>query len=133
MRLQLDTNVGAVDQQQYVVFCVEYRSEGDIPKEFLRGAGALRIFIEFATSIADAEQPIGYYSCLISYSSKIVSEWADHEVRVTLAKERWTSGHGSAIVKRDSYNNCYFVTPSIRAAKSSKRGSVYAITVCKSS
>ncbi|HLX41085.1 MAG TPA: toll/interleukin-1 receptor domain-containing protein [Ktedonobacteraceae bacterium] len=44
------------------------RSEGDIPKVFLRGAGLSDTFIEYARSLA--QHPIEYYTCFISYSSQ---------------------------------------------------------------
>ena len=44
------------------------RSQGKIPEVFLRGAGVADIFIDYVASLA--EQPIQFYSCFISYSSK---------------------------------------------------------------
>ncbi len=44
------------------------RSEGDIPEVFLRGAGLSDAFITYARSLA--QNPIEYYTCFISYSSK---------------------------------------------------------------
>ena len=44
------------------------KSEGDIPKSFLRGAGLDDIFISYVLSLA--RKPIQYYTCFISYSSK---------------------------------------------------------------
>jgi hypothetical protein len=44
------------------------RSNGKIPKSFLRGAGVPDIFIKYAASLAG--QPLEFYSCFISYSSK---------------------------------------------------------------
>jgi uncharacterized protein YjbI with pentapeptide repeats len=44
------------------------RSQGNIPESFLRGAGVPNSFITYARSLVG--QPINYYSCFISYSSK---------------------------------------------------------------
>jgi uncharacterized protein YjbI with pentapeptide repeats len=44
-----------------------YRSGGDIPKIFLRGAGVPASFITYARS--QVGKAIDYYSCFISYSS----------------------------------------------------------------
>jgi hypothetical protein len=43
-----------------------YRSKGQIPREFLIGAGVPDKFIEYAASLIN--QPIQLYSCFISYS-----------------------------------------------------------------
>ena len=45
-----------------------YRSKGKIPEKFLRGCGVPDDFIVFAKSLA--VNPIEYYSCFISYSTK---------------------------------------------------------------
>jgi len=45
-----------------------YRSKGDIPASFLRGAGVPDSFIEYMHSLVG--NPIEYFSCFISYSSK---------------------------------------------------------------
>lgn len=47
-----------------------YRSEGDIPETFMRGCGVPDEFITYARSLATAQNPIKFYSCFISYSSK---------------------------------------------------------------
>src|SRR5206468_4404800 len=44
------------------------RSEGDIPETFLRQAGLSDTFITYVRSLA--QNPIEYYTCFISYSSK---------------------------------------------------------------
>ncbi len=44
-----------------------YRSKGDIPEAFLRGAGVPDSFIDYMRSLVG--KPIDYYSCFISYSS----------------------------------------------------------------
>jgi len=45
-----------------------YRSQGDIPEIFLRGAGVPASFIEYMRSLV--VKPIDYYTCFISYSSR---------------------------------------------------------------
>jgi hypothetical protein len=45
-----------------------YKSGGNIPESFLRGAGVPEIFIEYMRSLVG--KPIEYYTCFISYSSK---------------------------------------------------------------
>jgi len=45
-----------------------YRSKGNIPESFLRGCGVPETFITFAKSLV--VNPIEFYSCFISYSSK---------------------------------------------------------------
>lgn len=45
-----------------------YRSQGKIPDRFLRGAGVPDNFITYARSLTN--EPIDFYSCFISYSSK---------------------------------------------------------------
>jgi hypothetical protein len=45
-----------------------YRSHGNIPEVFLKGAGLDDTFITYIRSLAG--KPIDYYSCFISYSSK---------------------------------------------------------------
>lgn len=47
-----------------------YRSKGDIPGAFLRGAGVPEPFIVHMKSLVAAMSPIEFYSCFISYSSK---------------------------------------------------------------
>jgi hypothetical protein len=47
-----------------------YRSGGNIPHEFLRGAGVPEPFIVHMKSLVAAMSPIEFYSCFISYSSK---------------------------------------------------------------
>jgi TIR domain/Pentapeptide repeats (8 copies) len=45
-----------------------YRSRGDIPEQFLRGAGVPEPFIAQVKSLVAAMSPIEFYSCFISYS-----------------------------------------------------------------
>lgn len=47
-----------------------YRSEGKIPEIFLRGCGVPESFIVQIPALVAAGQPIQFYSCFISYSSK---------------------------------------------------------------
>jgi hypothetical protein len=48
-----------------------YRSNGNIPETFLKGAGVDDAFISYIRSLVG--KPIKYYSCFISYSSKDVA------------------------------------------------------------
>jgi hypothetical protein len=45
-----------------------YRSHGEIPVDFMRGAGVTDTFIEYMSSLI--VKPIRYYTCFISYSSR---------------------------------------------------------------
>lgn len=47
-----------------------YRSKGDLPEIFLRGAGVPEPFIANMKALIAAMSPIEFYSCFISYSSK---------------------------------------------------------------
>jgi hypothetical protein len=47
-----------------------YKSNGKIPEAFLRGCGVPEPHIEYLPSLLGAMQPIQFYSCFISYSSK---------------------------------------------------------------
>lgn len=47
-----------------------YQSKGRIPEAFLRGCGVLESLIVQMPSLVAAVQPIQFYSCFISYSSK---------------------------------------------------------------
>jgi hypothetical protein len=53
-----------------------YRSNGNIPESFLRGCGVPDEMIVNAHALATARNPIQFYSCFISYSSKD-QEFAD--------------------------------------------------------
>ena len=53
-----------------------YRSKGNIPEAFLRGCGVPDELIVNARALATARNPIRFYSCFISYSSKD-QEFAD--------------------------------------------------------
>jgi hypothetical protein len=47
-----------------------YKSRGNIPEKFLRGCGVPEDFIVQIPALVAAIQPIQFYSCFISYSSK---------------------------------------------------------------
>jgi hypothetical protein len=47
-----------------------FRSHGKIPESFLRGCGVPQNLIEYLPSLLGAMQPIQFYSCFISHSSK---------------------------------------------------------------
>jgi uncharacterized protein YjbI with pentapeptide repeats len=47
-----------------------YKSRGNIPEAFLRGCGVPDSFIEYIPSLIGAIQPIQFYSCFISYSTR---------------------------------------------------------------
>jgi uncharacterized protein YjbI with pentapeptide repeats len=47
-----------------------YRSEGEIPESFLLGCGVPYSFIAQIPALVGALQPIQFYSCFISYSTK---------------------------------------------------------------
>lgn len=47
-----------------------YKSNGNIPETFLRGAGIPETFIAQIPSLVRATQPLQFYSCFISYSTK---------------------------------------------------------------
>jgi uncharacterized protein YjbI with pentapeptide repeats len=54
--------------QSYISIDTIYRSNGNIPELFLRGAGVPESFLMFARSLTNAA--FEYHSCFISYSSK---------------------------------------------------------------
>lgn len=69
-----------------------YRSQGQIPDVFLQGAGVPETFITYAHSLVI--QPIDYYTCFISYSSKddafakrLHADLQSHNVRCWFAPE----------------------------------------------
>src|SRR5205085_3432527 len=47
-----------------------YKSRGNIPEKFLRGCGVPESFIAQIPALVAAIEPIQFYSCFISYSSK---------------------------------------------------------------
>jgi hypothetical protein len=54
----------------YISIDTLYRSGGNIPESFLRGCGMPDHFITFIPSLIGALEPIQFYSCFISYSTK---------------------------------------------------------------
>src|SRR5205807_6700214 len=69
-----------------------YRSQGNIPEAFLKGAGVDDTFITYIRSLVG--KPIDYYSCFISYSSKddafarrLHADLQSHNVRCWFAPE----------------------------------------------
>lgn len=69
-----------------------YRSHGNIPEVFLRGAGVPEDFITYIKSLVG--QPFQYYSCFISYSSRdealaqrLHADFQDKGVRCWFAPE----------------------------------------------
>jgi len=69
-------------------------SKGKIPEPFLRGCGVPEPFIENLPSIMGAMQPIQFYSCFISYSTKnqdfaerLHSKMRDKRLRVWLSSK----------------------------------------------
>jgi len=82
----------------YISIDTIYRSEGQIPEDFLRGAGVPDTFIEYMRSLV--LKPLDAYTCSISYSSKdeafatLLSADLHHEkVRCWLAPEQMKSGN----------------------------------------
>lgn len=53
-----------------ISFSTIYKSEGKIPEVFLRGCGLPESLINLIPSLVTATQPIQFYSCFISYSTK---------------------------------------------------------------
>lgn len=47
-----------------------YRSHGNIPEAFLKGAGVQESFLTNMRALIESMSPIDFYSCFISYSSK---------------------------------------------------------------
>jgi hypothetical protein len=58
------------DYPSYIGVDTLYRSKGKIPESFLRGCGMPDALIEYLPSLLGAMQPIQFYSCFISYSTK---------------------------------------------------------------
>jgi uncharacterized protein YjbI with pentapeptide repeats len=76
-----------------------YKSNGKIPVVFLRGCGVPEDFITFIPSILGALEPIQFYSCFISYSTKdeefarrLYSRMRDEKLRVWFAPEDMKGG-----------------------------------------
>jgi uncharacterized protein YjbI with pentapeptide repeats len=76
-----------------------YISGGKIPEAFLRGCGVPDSLIEYIPTLIGAMEPIQFYSCFISYSTKdedfaqrLYSRMRDHHLRVWFAPEDIQSG-----------------------------------------
>jgi uncharacterized protein YjbI with pentapeptide repeats len=76
------------------------RSEGKIPESFLRGCGVPESFIEYLPALIGAMEPIQFYSCFISYSTKdegfakrLHSRMRDNNLRVWFANEDLKGGY----------------------------------------
>lgn len=74
--------------------CIDtiYRSNGNIPEAYLKGAGVDDTFITYIRSLA--RKAIEYYSCFISYSSKddvfakrLYADLQSHNIRCWFAPE----------------------------------------------
>ncbi|MDQ1559372.1 MAG: hypothetical protein QOD32_2432 [Pyrinomonadaceae bacterium] len=50
-----------------------YLSKGNISETFLRGCGVQESLITYMRSLVEAEQPVKFYSCFISYSHEDIS------------------------------------------------------------
>ena len=69
-----------------------YRSQGNIPATFLRGAGVPDSLIEYLRSLTG--KPLDFYSCFISYSAK------DHEFAEQLYADLQSKGVRSLVSPR---------------------------------
>jgi hypothetical protein len=76
-----------------------FRSGGKIPDAFLRGCGVPEYLIENQKAIVGSIEPIQFYSCFISYSTKdddfakrLHSRMRDEKLRVWFAPEDMQSG-----------------------------------------
>jgi hypothetical protein len=76
-----------------------YYSGGKIPESFLRGCGVPESWLEYLPSLLGAMQPIQFYSCFISYSTKdeafakrLHSKMREHNLRVWFANEDLKGG-----------------------------------------
>ncbi len=77
-----------------------FRSGGKIPESFLRGCGIPDSLIEYLPSLLGAMEPIQFYSCFISHSTKdeefakrLHSKMRDNNLRVWFANEDLKGGH----------------------------------------
>ena len=85
-----------------------YRSQGKIPEAFLRGAGVPDSFLEYMRSLVG--NPIDYYSCFISYSSKdqafaerLYADLQSKGVRCWYAPEDMDIGDKFALVLKNPF------------------------------
>jgi len=76
------------------------KSKGKISEAFLRGCGVPNSLIEYLPSLLGAMEPIQFYSCFISYSTKdeafakrIHSKMRDNNLRVWFANEDLKGGY----------------------------------------
>lgn len=76
-----------------------YKSAGQIPEVFLRGCGVPDSLIEYLPSLIGATQPIQFYSCFISHSTKdeafakrLHSRMQQEHLRVWYAPEELKGG-----------------------------------------
>jgi len=74
-------------------------SKGKIPESFLRGCGVPDVLIQYLPSLIGATEPIQFYSCFISHSSKdeefctrLHSRMRDEKLRVWYAPEHMKAG-----------------------------------------
>jgi TIR domain/Pentapeptide repeats (8 copies) len=74
-------------------------SEGNIPEAFLRGCGVPDALIEYLPALLSSMQPIQFYSCFISYSTKdnefarrLHSKMREQNLRVWFAPEDMQGG-----------------------------------------
>jgi hypothetical protein len=77
-----------------------YRSGGKIPEVFLRGCGVPDSLIEYLPSLIGAMEPIQFYSCFLSYSTRdeafvksLHSKMRDNDLRVWSANEDLKGGY----------------------------------------
>jgi hypothetical protein len=75
------------------------KSKGKIPESFLRGCGVPESMIAYLPSILGAMEPIQFYSCFISYSTKdqdfaqrLYEPMQSHKLRVWFAPEDMKGG-----------------------------------------
>jgi uncharacterized protein YjbI with pentapeptide repeats len=90
------------DQPSIIDVGTLLRSEGRIPEAFLRGCGAPDALIEYLPLVFRAMQPIQFYSCLISHSSRdqafadrLRSRMIQEKLRVWYAPEDMRGGRRS--------------------------------------
>ena len=76
-----------------------FKSKGKIPEEFLRGCGVPDALIEYLPSLIGSTEPVQFYSCVISHSSKdeefcrrLYSRMRDEKLRVWYAPEDLKGG-----------------------------------------
>jgi hypothetical protein len=76
------------------------KSRNKIPEVFLLGCGVPESFIDYLPSLIGAMEPLQFYSCFISYSTKdeefakrLHSKMRDNNLRVWFANEDLKGGH----------------------------------------